>query len=216
MRDLIAFCGFAGSGKNSASRQLIAAGYHPIAFADSLKDCLATIFRWDRRALEGNTDESRLWRERIDSWWADKLGIANFTPRWAMTNFGTDIMRRHFAEDVWILNVERKIDEVPGGVPIVLTDVRFTNEVDLVRMKNGRVFRITRGAEPAWVDHAMIANTSGDAVSVRRARRYLDEVAGVHESEWSLIGQPIDGEIKNDGTLGQLHEQVRALCGLNS
>ena len=84
---LISLVGFAGAGKDSVGRILVDHyGYRSFSFAESLKDSLASIFCWRRTMLEGKTNESRAWRETVDEWWADKLGIPHFTPRWAMQN----------------------------------------------------------------------------------------------------------------------------------
>src|SRR5215475_14081161 len=104
--DLIAFVGFKSSGKNTAAQALLPLGYVSLSFADAIKDALAAIFCWDRDLLEGITEESRRWREQIDPWWANALGIPQFTPRWAMTHIGTDLLRHYFHYDLWVHNVE--------------------------------------------------------------------------------------------------------------
>ena len=73
--------------------------------------------------LEGLTDESREWREQVDLWWVEKLGIPDFTPRWAMMHVGTDVMRQHFHPDIWVYNVERRLQQSDG--PVVIIDARF-------------------------------------------------------------------------------------------
>ena len=35
-----------------------------LSFADKLKDGVASVFGWDRDMLEGDTDRSRIWREK--------------------------------------------------------------------------------------------------------------------------------------------------------
>ena len=79
--NIIGLVGFADSGKGTASRILIEQGWQPIAFADALKDALTAVFGWSRHLLEGDTVESRKWRETVDPWWAAKLSIPHFTPR---------------------------------------------------------------------------------------------------------------------------------------
>ena len=54
---------------------LIAEGYQRISFAGVLKDACANIFGWDRVLLEGNTPESRAFREMPDEWWSKRLDI---------------------------------------------------------------------------------------------------------------------------------------------
>ena len=78
LRRLIAFVGFKASGKNTAAAALYPFGFVPLSFADALKDALAAIFCWDRHLLEGITDESRIWRETIDTWWASQARHPSF------------------------------------------------------------------------------------------------------------------------------------------
>ena len=203
MNRLIAFVGFKASGKNTAAQILVDHyDFVPLSFADAIKDCLAAIFCWPRELLEGVTPASRLWRETVDSWWAVRLEIADFTPRWAMMHFGTEIMRRHFNSQIWVANVERRI-ELVGDRPVVLLDGRFPNELALVRRRRGRVARIQRGADPDWM-------TTTDAATARHRARG----AGVHESEYAWIGSTVDATLINDGSIAALQAGVLDWLGL--
>ncbi len=209
MHKLIAFVGFKASGKNTAAAALLAHGFVSLSFADAIKDALAAIFCWDRNLLEGITDESRLWRECIDPWWAAKLDLPGFTPRWAMMNFGTEVMRRHFNDDIWVFNVERRMIQIEA--PIVLVDGRFPKEIALAHQHNGQVIRIKRGADPSWMGTAITANYDSEPMM----RDYAADVLAcndVHSSEYRWIGGPIDDTIANDGTIAQLHANVVRRC----
>lgn len=201
MKNLIAFVGFKSSGKNTAAEALFPLGYTPFSFADSLKDAVASIFCWDRQLLEGITDESREWREQVDEWWANKLGIPHFTPRWMMQNFGTDIMRKTFHDNIWIANVERRISMVENAV---ITDVRFPNEVKMVNENGGYVIRVKRGPDPDWYDLAKKVNQPYPWPY------YVEEFSKlkIHPSESAWIGQKFFNTIENNGTIEQLHDNV--------
>jgi hypothetical protein len=202
MNQLIAFVGFKSAGKNTAAQPLIDHyGYKPLSYADALKDALAAIFCWPRDLLEGITDESRLWREQVDHWWAARLDINDFTPRWAMMNFGTEIMRKHFNPDIWVLNVERRI-ELLGDHPIVLIDARFPNEIALARRFKGQVVRIQRGADPAWMSIAAGAS-AGNLPHCQEMQKL-----GIHPSEWSWVNSPFDVTLQNDGSIVALQAAV--------
>src|SRR4051812_11153513 len=115
MKEVIGLVGFAGSGKDTVGQYLVEEhGFTSIAFADPLKDCLSAMFGWDREMLAGRTPNDRLWREQVDEWWANKLGIPHFTPRFAMQNIGTDVMRRTFHDQIWIINTEKRLLEAEG------------------------------------------------------------------------------------------------------
>lgn len=202
MNKLVAFVGFKASGKNTAANILIDRGYLPISFADAMKDALAAIFCWDRFFLEGVTEASRQWRETVDPWWAERLGIAEFSPRWAMRYFGTEIMRQHFNQEIWVLNVTRRIS-LAGNQPVVLIDARFPNEIDLARKLNGAVARIKRGPEPEWFQDGLAA-ARGDAEAIAR----MTEQHEIHQSEWAWLAEPVDAVLMNDWSIDDLHTQV--------
>jgi len=206
---LIAFVGCKASGKNTAAEALYPYGFVPLSFADALKDALAAIFCWDRVMLEGITEESRAWRERVDSWWAAKLAIPHLTPRWALMNVGTDVMRRHLHNDIWVFNVERRMALLDNDTSVVLVDGRFPNEIALAHRHGGRVICIDRG-KPEWFSLAVLANWHASS-EVRQHMQAMLVALGVHSSEYSWIGSRTDQIIHNDGTINELHAKVRRL-----
>lgn len=216
--NLIAFAGFKGSGKDTAGRFLVQNyGYKSFSFAESLKDACASIFCWDRELLEGATGESRAWRETVDKWWAEKLEIPDFTPRLALQLVGTNVFREHFNTDLWILNIERKINLLGPDANVVLCDGRFANELNLARKFDGKVIRVKRGPEPEWFEMAKIANgfPSGGRncmISQEMARKIMTEGHKVHESEWAWIGSPLDDTLDNDRSIEHLHSEVLRSC----
>ncbi len=202
--DLIGLVGLKGSGKDTVGQFFEQQyGYTTISFADSLKDCVCAIFGWDRTMIEGRTPKSRAWREQNDPWWAERLGLDFFSPRIAMTSFGTDVMRHHFRDDIWILNTERKVNAVDG--PVVITDARFPNELDMIRRLGGLVCRVKRGPDPDWKSAAIDA-LAGDT----DARMALDHLQ-IHESEWLLIDTPTHVILNNDSTIAALYEQCESI-----
>ena len=65
---LIGLVGLIGSGKDTVAERLVSHhGFRRDSFARSLKDAVSNIFGWDRELLEGNTKESRAWREQPDA-----------------------------------------------------------------------------------------------------------------------------------------------------
>lgn len=204
---IIALMGFKGSGKNTAAQRLTDDfGFTAFSFAEPVKDSCAAIFNWDRELLEGETAESREWREQVDTWWADKLDIPHFTPRFAMQHFGTDLMRRKFHDGIWLLNIERKIKDCK--TPVVITDGRFANEVRMLRRLGAHIYRVKRGPDPSWLELARAAN-EGDA----NARQRLEEVHRVHESEWGWVGSQLDGSIRNNDDVATLWRRMDELMG---
>lgn len=208
---LVSLVGFKGSGKDSAGRHLVENhGFVNFSFAESLKDALASIFCWDRAMLEGDTPESRAWRETVDQWWSDRLGIPNFTPRLAMQLVGTNVFRQHFNTDIWILNIERKLSLLPQDAKVVLIDGRFPNELNLGRKYGAQVIRVKRGGEPEWFDEAAWINANPTHADWKVRFDALNEK--VHVSEWAWIGEKVDFIIENDQTLDYLYQSIAALA----
>src|SRR6056300_1741255 len=99
---IIGLIGSIGSGKDTVANMLLEGNAVKESFAAPLKDLLSTVFGWERHLLEGDTAESREFRETPDMFWSRKTGIPNFTPRLALQLVGTDVMREHFHKDVWL------------------------------------------------------------------------------------------------------------------
>lgn len=205
---IIGILGNIGSGKDTVAEILIEDyQFRRISFASTLKDACASIFSWDREALEGLNKESREWRETIDPWWANRLGIPHLTPRWVLQNIGTDVMRRQFHPDIWIASVEKQIHDTKDN--IVISDVRFPNEIiSIHNQRGGCIWRVIRGQTPFWWNLAISAS-SGDKYSTQSEKEL--ERLGIHRSEWEWANTTPDCVIQNNGTLDDLRERVRLL-----
>lgn len=195
---IIGICGLIGSGKGTVGDTLVEQGYTKISFADKLKDGVATIFGYNRAMLEGDTDESRAWREQEDFFWTQETG-RKITPRIILQEFGTDCMRNGYFDGVWVSLLKKHIMDNPGNY--VVPDVRFRNEQDMIRELGGQIWRVQRGDVPEWYGCAMLDNTTGG----NRMDAY-----DVHTSEykWIDLNNKFNTTIYNNGTLEQLKESV--------
>lgn len=207
---IIGICGFISSGKDTIADYLVNLHhFRRESFANSLKDAVAQVFGWDRTMLEGRTKQSREWREQRDAWWSDRLGM-DITPRWVLQYWGTDVLRGHFHDDIWIASLENKLRNTTDDV--VITDCRFPNEIRAIRAAGGRVIRVVRGPEPRWYDAAVSVNRGPDGNSSWALSLKKLEKAGIHASETSWVGTEFDAVIDNNGTLDELYQQVKRLA----
>jgi hypothetical protein len=197
--------GFIGSGKGTVADILAEKGCVTNSFAAPLKDAVACIFGWPRHLLEGDTIESRDFRETPDMFWSRKTGISNFTPRLALQLIGTDVMRKYFHEDIWLSSFEYRIHcNHSEHRSIVISDARFRNELELIKKLNGKIVWIQRGELPEWYDVAVDAN-QGNVVSEKIMKtRY----SSVHRSEWDWAGFPADYVVHNDTTIDNLRSNI--------
>jgi hypothetical protein len=94
---------------------------------------------------------------------------------------------------------------------IVISDVRFPNEIESIKSAGGLVIRTSRGPEPEWYRMAEIVN-SGPTKNLSWAsnRAFLDSY-NVHASETAWIGTEFDCVLNNDGTIDDLYTQVNSL-----
>lgn len=207
---IIGFVGFIGSGKDTAADYLVNFhGFRRDSFANTLKDAVANVFGWDRTLLEGRTAEAREWREQVDIWWANRLDMPHLTPRWILQYWGTDVCRKAFHDDIWIASVENKMRKT--GDNIVISDVRFPNEIAAIHNAGGIVVRITRGENPEWYDAAASANAGPEGNATWSISKSKLESIKIHASETAWVGGNIDHVISNDNSIDELFAQISQL-----
>jgi|TARA_B100000315_G_scaffold217282_1_gene217741 hypothetical protein len=180
---LIGLVGLIGSGKDTVAERLVTHhGYKRDSFAKSLKDAVSSMFNWDRELLEGNTKDSRDWREQPDKFWSEKMG-KEVTPRWVLQYFGTEVMRQGMYDAIWV-------DSVIGrytGENTVISDTRFQNEIKTIKAHGGKILLVKRGELPT--------------------RKEMQN-NGSHQSEWDWMGSNFDYIIENNSTLEGLTANV--------
>lgn len=135
----IALCGYKRSGKDTVADILVERyGYTKVSFAEPLKEMALAI----DPAIPGDDyqvyDLSYLvgrfgWEEAKDRY----PEIRRFLQR-----LGTDGIRNHLGEDIWV-DIAEDIAVKVGG-PVVFTDTRFPNEAEMVARHGGKVWRIER------------------------------------------------------------------------
>lgn len=201
MTKIIGLSGFIGSGKGAVSDYLVEHhDFTRLNFSDALKDVVATVFNWPRDMLEGDTTESRAWREIPDEYWSKRLG-REMSPRLALQLVGTESFRYVIHPDIWVAVVEKKIlDNKYSGV--VISDVRFVNELEMIKRNDGSVIRVERGILPDWYFTALS--------DYKNKTNFMSiHYPNIHVSEYSLIGVEVDAYIKNNGTLEDLYNNVK-------
>ena len=207
---IIGVCGFIGSGKDTIADYLVNLHhFRRESFANTLKDAVAQVFGWDRTMLEGRTKQAREWREQVDPWWAERLGIPHLTPRWILQQWGTEVCRKNFHDDIWIASLENKLRNSKDDV--VISDCRFPNEIQAIKQAGGIVVRVVRGPEPEWYDAAVSRNRGPNGNSTWALSGRKLEQSGIHASETSWVGTRFDVVLDNNGTLDDLYQQVKHL-----
>lgn len=115
--------------------------FQRIAFADTLKQTCASLFGFTYRQLYKDK------KEEVDPTW----GI---TPREAMQYMGTEVVRKGMSnlipgigENFWIKCMEKRLKDCYSNTNVVISDVRFQNEVDFIHSMGGKVIKVEREFE---------------------------------------------------------------------
>lgn len=182
---LILVHGLSGAGKDTLSKYVCKHyPYKKLAFAGKLKDAVSVIFGWDREWLNGETNESRLWRTQIDEEWSDLLGF-EFTPRYVLQHIGTESLRTGFHDAIWSATVLNEIIQKSYN-KIIISDWRFLNEYIYLKNRfNGKIYTIN-----------VIRNSETEA--------------NIHSSE-SGIDMKFDYTVDNSYSLTYLYRQTREI-----
>ncbi len=200
---IIGITGLISSGKGTVADILVNEhNFTKLSFADKLKDGVATIFGWDRAMLEGDITESRNWRETVDEFWTNETG-REITPRLVLQEFGTDCMRNGFYDGVWVSLVKQEIINNPQN-NYIIPDVRFPNEIQIIKSLDGEIWNVRRGELPDWWGYAIQDNNNSDSTLMK------DYHPEIHQSEWRWIekDEQFDRIIQNDDTVKTLYSKI--------
>ena len=200
---IIGITGLISSGKGTVADILVNEhNFTKLSFADKLKDGVATIFGWDRAMLEGDSVESREWRETVDEFWTNETG-REITPRLVLQEFGTDCMRNGFYDGVWVSLVKQEIINNPQN-NYIIPDVRFPNEIQIIKSLDGEIWNVRRGELPDWWGYAIQDNNNSDSTLMK------DYHPEIHQSEWRWIekDEQFDRIIQNDDTVKTLYSKI--------
>jgi len=202
---ILGIIGLINAGKSTVANILVEDyGFIKVSFADSLIDAVASIFGWDRQLLQGDTEESRLWREQVDSYWSNVMQHP-VTPRWVLQHIGTDVMRDHFYESIWVHSLMRKLTDSNNNY--VISDVRFLNEIDVIISQKGKIWEVQRPPLPDWY---MLATSFKD--DHRGLTHFMSSYfKEIHSSEWDWNLAHRDQIIQNDGSLDDLKNKIKSL-----
>ena len=146
---LIGVCGKKGSGKDTSIKKLVEQyDYKVIKFAGHLKDMMRALLKAQNvseymieRMIEGDLKE-------VPSGY-----LAGRTPRYAMQTLGTEWGRDLIDKSFWTTCFVNQIDE-KSNTRYVCTDMRFPNEVEVVKALGGYTYRVEReNTSSAFAEH---------------------------------------------------------------
>lgn len=145
---LFGISGRIGAGKSTIAKHLEKNyGYKLLSFSTPLKEVASILFNIPLQNFY-NSDLKII----TDPYW-------NLTPRRILQIFGTECMRFNFGLDFWVRCMEKKIKEYDqsiisnGGkinpkVKIVIDDIRFIEESEMIKKYGGTLIKVTRPYNP--------------------------------------------------------------------
>lgn len=208
---IIGLVGKAGAGKDSVADVLVEElDFVKMGFADPLRRMCCAWFGWDFAQItkleykEEPSGHDPLWLLHVDP---DQVAIEEFgsrtygftiltglrqiEPTWTrrriLQHIGTEVFRA-IDPDFWVKKAMDDVDQVGQMARVVFTDLRFPNEADAVRARNGAVWFIEKlgGEGTKSPDHESekgierlgqkadirIAATAGDMETIRDLARF--------------------------------------------
>jgi hypothetical protein len=94
---------------------------------------------------------------------------------------------------------------------IVISDVRFPNEIKAIHNAGGLVIRVKRGEDPVWFEAAASFNRGPNGNATWALSKNKLEQLKIHASETSWVGGNIDYVINNDTTIDELFSSIKNL-----
>jgi Dephospho-CoA kinase len=165
---IIGITGKAHAGKDTAAAYFIERGYSQYSMAKPLKDMLAVI------GVYCDTQEQK----------ASIHPVFGVTNRHCAQTLGTEWMRNLIRRDGWVMLAHNAVLDL--GPNVVIPDIRFDNEAEMVRKLGGYVVEIQRKDNPIpTMDHvsecgvhaALIDFCVGNNETIADLRAKLETIA---------------------------------------
>ena len=173
---LIGLAGRAGSGKSTIARLLCEQhAFVEVSLAEPIKRALAAMLDLHPAYLEDPAG-----RETRLGW------LGNTSVQRLMQTLDIGWGRQMIADDIWPTLARRRIERLTAQAErlhisgIVVSDLRFDNEADLVRSLGGTVWHIVRPAPPVQ------AHSSEAGIAAQPGDRTLDNTGPVDRLETTL------------------------------
>lgn len=176
---VIGLTGVVGSGKDSVA-EIFSEQYRFIrlGFADPIYEMASIVTRTPAHVLQ-----KREGKEVV-------LDRVNASPRKLMQTLGTEWGRQMIDENLWINHLDgrlRSIEIRTGLNGLVISDVRFQNEVDFVHRLGGEVWRVGRLNNPFAI---------GDKHASEKSEFEVDDVVvnngTLHDLRAAVMGKMVE------------------------
>jgi len=150
--------GKAGSGKDTFFRSVHKRLPNSlrVAFADELKREISNLTGFTSEYIEQHKAEFRV----------------------LLQHWGTNFRRNHCGQDYWIKKLAAR--PVPADAIVFVTDVRFQNEADWIRERNGKIIRVIKSGQQSADPHPSetgVESIKADLTFTAKDAAELDAIA---------------------------------------
>ena len=145
---IIGLSGHAQTGKDTIADYLVKNyGFTRVAFADPIREAVyklnPKINVYDMNSVPLSTAVDRLGWETVK--------VQSEDARWLLQRMGTEVGRELLGENVW---VDKAMKKALQHDKVVITDVRYPNEVEAILSHSGAVWRVIKDDTGAVNRHA--------------------------------------------------------------
>lgn len=191
---LVGIIGLSGSGKSTFAKQLLEDGYTEVQIAETVKGVVCYLYNLRREQLE-------------DPAFKANGNLGGNTPRKVLQYIGTEIGRK-LDPNLWI---SRAIATANLYQDVVVTDIRFPNELLAIHHAGGLIIDIRRNSiEQPLLFIRTLVETFGVNILTKTICKMLHHKYG-HESElwyWKLR-KAADYVVENNGDISSLLHQAK-------
>lgn len=138
-----------GSGKDELGKHLVTLGYQRFAFADGIREDLHKL----NPLVQMDSGTTYRLAELVDEFGWDSAKRGSQDVRGLLQRYGSEVGREGFGQRCWIHRLDRRVRE-SGAEKIVITDVRFSNELEYLRTFDCSLWFVERPGYGVVNNHA--------------------------------------------------------------
>lgn len=184
---LIGLSGAIGAGKDTVAGilQEIDDTFVALSFKAGMVSSLMDIFELESAELFFNRELKEIPSPRL----------MGHTPRYVMQTFGTDFIRNKIHEDFFVFRTENKLKKLLPSYGVIVTDVRFANDVEMVKRNGGVIWHIVRPSNPhtssSHISEHQNIQEFADTVIINEGEN-LDSLRRIIKSSYATLKNRVD------------------------
>lgn len=144
---IIGLSGYAQTGKDTIANHLISKyGFTRVAFADPIREA---VYRLNPKISIADMRNVPL-ATAVDGLGWENVKVDSSDARWLLQRMGTEVGREMFGDNFWVDQAMKKASQYEK---VVITDVRYPNELQAILEASGQVWRVIKDSVGAVNRH---------------------------------------------------------------